>query len=780
MRTIGISGVLTLAVCATVLAGILGLLAYVSATTTDTAERLAEQSMRQSAEAVSRTLDLYAGQASELAAALSLRSGIREAFDGNPAVAQSVLVETLASFKGVRSVVVFDAAGGLLAGRDAGGKVFEAGASYADRPYVQALQSGASAFLTKATLAAKNGGSRIMVAANAVRAKDGKLLGGVAVCCDVGPAVTALIAPLRFGEKGYGFVLDEAGVVAAHAGDPTMAGRDVTGLDFIRRLMEVKHGVFDYAWKDEAKTMAVVQSPATGWYVGMTASKADLAASAASQRNMLLALGLAVVALITAVIAVLARRLVLRPLAAINAFADRVADGDFGAKLDGTFRYELAALAGHVRHMVDELKTRLGFAKGLLDAMPLACVVSAPDGSLRFLNQPVLDFLKAPGRPEDYLGQMAGEFFYGDPDRQTITARAIAEGRAITGVQADVPARDGSAAFTQIDAAPLFDLDGVCLGGVALFSDLTQLRRQQLQIEAQNGLIGRTASEAASVADRMASAAEQLSAQIEQCSQGATEQSDRVQGTAAAVEQMNATILEVAKNAGNTARSAGEAQEMARRGAKLADDVVGAVNAVRQQAASLKDTMSGLGQRAQGIGAVMNVISDIADQTNLLALNAAIEAARAGEAGRGFAVVADEVRKLAEKTMTATREVGQAIAGIQQGTAETVAMVDEAVASVEEATSLARRSGEALTDIVTKVSSAGDQVQAIAAAAEEQSSTVEEISRAVAAINRIAGETADAMIQSATAVTDLADQAQGLSILVADMQSGESRPALGA
>jgi methyl-accepting chemotaxis protein len=780
MRTIGISGVLTLAVSATVLAGILGLLAYVSHTTMATAEQLAEQSMRQSAEAVSRTLDIYAGQASELAAALSVRSGIREAVDGNPAVAQSVLVETLASFKGLRSLVVFDAAGTLLAGRDADGKVFEAGASYADRPYVQALQSGASGFLTRATLAAKNGGSRILVAASPIRAADGKLLGGVAVCCDVGPATAAMVTPLRFGEKGYGFVLDETGVVVAHAGDASLVGRDVSNLDFIRRLMELKNGVFEYVWKDEPKAMAVVQSPLTGWFIGMTASKSDLAAAAISQRNMLLALGLAVVALITAVIAILTRRLVLRPLSAINAFADRVAAGDCSARLEGSFRYELAALAGHVRHMVDELKARLGFAKGLLDAMPVACVVSAPDGTLRFLNQSVLDFLKAPGRPEDYLGQMAGEFFYGDSSRQTITARTIDEGRAIKGIQVDVATRDGSTAFTQIDAAPLFDLDGVCLGGVALFSDLSELRRQQRHIETQNGLIGRTATEAASVADRMASAAEELSAQIEQCSQGSTEQSDRVQGTATAVEQMNATILEVARNAADTAKNAGEAQAMARRGAQLADEVVGAVNAVRQQAVSLKDTMSGLGQRAQGIGAVMNVISDIADQTNLLALNAAIEAARAGEAGRGFAVVADEVRKLAEKTMTATREVGQAIAGIQQGTAETVVMVDEAVASVEEATSLARRSGEALTDIVTMVATAGDQVQAIATAAEEQSATVEEISRAVAAINRIAGETADAMIQSATAVTELADQAQGLSVLVADIRSGDSRPALGA
>ncbi|MYL82055.1 PAS domain-containing protein [Desulfovibrio aerotolerans] len=778
MRTIGISGVLTVAVCATVLAGILGLLLYVSHTTTTLAESLTAESMLQTAEATSRTLDLYAAQSMELAAALARRPGIRDAFDGRPEVTQTVLAETLASFKGLRSLVVFDAAGTLLAGRDAEGKVFTPGESYAERPYVKALQSGADTFVTRSVLTAKHNASLILVAASAVRGPDGKILGGVGVCSDVAPAVAAFVSPLHFGEKGYGFVLDEAGVVVAHAGDAALVGQNVAKLDFIRQLMDVKNGVFTYAWKGEDKAMAVARSEQTGWYTGMTASRAELTAAAVAQRNTLVLIGLAVVLLVTAVIAGITRRLVLRPLTAINAFADRIASGDYAAALAGPFRYELAALAGHVRHMVEELKARLGFAKGLLDAMPIACVVSAPDGTLRFLNQPVLDFLKDSGKPEDYIGQPAGTFFYGDPDRQTITAKAMAEGKAIKKIQTDVPTRTGDTAFTQIDAAPLYDLEGVCLGGFALFTDLSELRRQQRHIEDQNGLIGRTASEAAVMADRMASAAEELSAQIEQSSLGATEQSDRVQSTVAAVEQMNATILEVAKNASSTAQHAGEAQEMARKGALLAGEVVSAVDTVREQAVSLKDTMSGLGQRAQGIGTVMSVISDIADQTNLLALNAAIEAARAGEAGRGFAVVADEVRKLAEKTMVATREVGQAIAGIQQGTAQTVAMVDGAVASVEEATGLARRSGEALADIVSVVATAGDQVRAIATAAEEQSATVEEISQAVASINRIATETVDAMIQSATAVTDLADQAQGLSTLVAEIQGSNDRPAL--
>ncbi|HML60361.1 MAG TPA: methyl-accepting chemotaxis protein [Solidesulfovibrio sp.] len=779
MRSIGISGVLTLAVSVTVLAGILALLFYVSHTTTSLAKSMAGQSMRQMADGAANALDIHAAQAMELAAALAKRPGIRDAFEGNPAIATTVLNETLGSYKDVFSILVLDAAGRLLAGRNAKGQDYEQGMSYAERSYVAAYQSGAATYVTPSVYKSKHGGGLIMSASSPVYGPDGKLLGGVVVNMDIAPIAADLVDHLHIGEKGYGFVVDASGTVVAHGGDAGLVGQDVSGLDFIRRLMEIRTGMFDYLWKGEEKAMATVRSAKTGWYTGITAAKTDLTAVARSQRFVLLGVGLAVVALSTCVIVLVTRRLVLRPLAALAAYSDSIASGAYGATLSGGFRFEMATLAEHLRRMVAQLKERLGFAKGLLDAMPLACVVSGPGGNIRFLNQHVLDFLEADGKPEDYLGQPAGAFFYGDPDRPTITMRAMQEGRALTGIQTEVATRKDNRAFTQIDAAPLYDLDGVCLGGFAMFTDLSELRRQQEQIATQNDLIAHTAAEAAAVAERMASASQELSAQIEQSSQGAMDQSDRVRGAATAVEQINATILEVAKNAADTAANAHEAQEMARRGASLAEAVVTAVDTVRGRAVGLKATMSGLGDRAQGIGAVMNVISDIADQTNLLALNAAIEAARAGEAGRGFAVVADEVRKLAEKTMAATKEVGAAIAGIQHGTAETVAMVDGAVASVEEATTLAKSSGSALADIVAVVTTAGDQVRAIATAAEEQSATVEEISLSVAAINRIASETADAMLQSATAVTELADQAQGLSGLVADIR-GNGRTALPA
>ncbi|MBI5520488.1 MAG: methyl-accepting chemotaxis protein [Desulfovibrio sp.] len=274
------------------------------------------------------------------------------------------------------------------------------------------------------------------------------------------------------------------------------------------------------------------------------------------------------------------------------------------------------------------------------------------------------------------------------------------------------------------------------------------------------------------VVEVVSSASEQLSAQVEQSSRGAEAQSARVGETATAMEEMNSTVLEVARNASHAAESTDTAHKKAAEGSQVVSKVVEGIGEMQRVSQALKTDMEALGRQAEGIGQVMNVISDIADQTNLLALNAAIEAARAGDAGRGFAVVADEVRKLAEKTMAATKEVGDAISGIQQGTRKNLDNVERAAHTVEQATTLAQKSGEALNEIVLVVDTATDQVRSIATASEQQSATSEEINRSIEDINRISSETADAMRQSAQAVGELAHQAQTLRSLIERMKAG--------
>jgi len=302
-----------------------------------------------------------------------------------------------------------------------------------------------------------------------------------------------------------------------------------------------------------------------------------------------------------------------------------------------------------------------------------------------------------------------------------------------------------------------------------------EMAKQQAERAKSEGML-QAAQQLESIVEIVTSASEQLSAQIEQSSHGAEEQADRMGETAAAMEEMNATVLEVAKNASSAATAADQAKVKAEEGSSIVTQVVKGIEKVQQQSQEMKSDMGKLGNQAEGIGQILNVISDIADQTNLLALNAAIEAARAGEAGRGFAVVADEVRKLAEKTMAATKEVGDAIRGIQDGTKKNIDNVERTGKNIEEVTKLANNSGEALRQIVSLAETTTDQVRSIATSSEEQSATSEEINKSIESVNRISSETADAMRQSANAVSELANQAQMLKRLIDEMKSeGDAR-----
>ena len=272
------------------------------------------------------------------------------------------------------------------------------------------------------------------------------------------------------------------------------------------------------------------------------------------------------------------------------------------------------------------------------------------------------------------------------------------------------------------------------------------------------------------VAAVLSSASTQLSAQIEQSDRGAAESATRLSEAATAMNEMNATVQEVARNAGSASSASAETKEKAEAGAQVVEKAVRSIEDVHQMSLTLKGDMAQLNEHARDISRIMAVISDIADQTNLLALNAAIEAARAGEAGRGFAVVADEVRKLAEKTMASTNDVGNAIKAIQESTAKSMTGVDNAVERIGEANELASRSGAALEEIVATVVATGDQVNAIATASEEQSAASEEINQSIVQVNDMSRQTAGAMAEASKAVSDLAAQAQRLNELIIRMK----------
>ncbi|NJB68933.1 methyl-accepting chemotaxis protein [Desulfobaculum xiamenense] len=258
------------------------------------------------------------------------------------------------------------------------------------------------------------------------------------------------------------------------------------------------------------------------------------------------------------------------------------------------------------------------------------------------------------------------------------------------------------------------------------------------------------------LAQRLASSSELMSAHADEQAAGSKRQKEQTQAVAHAVERMMEAVLLVAQNATATSEVAEEARTEAVDGVELVKQAVARINALSESAKGLAKELAELDTRAGEIGRIIGVINDIADQTNLLALNAAIEAARAGDAGRGFAVVADEVRKLAEKTMDATKEVERAIRTIQNSAKSAVDSMTVTGKQVEESTDLSNRAGHSLEKVMGSIDDMVGRVAHIATAADEQSSHAEEISRSVDDIADIARDADEGAAQQAFATRDLA------------------------
>ncbi len=484
---------------------------------------------------------------------------------------------------------------------------------------------------------------------------------------------------------------------------------------------------------------------------------------------------LGVVVLLLALGASLAflRREILSPLGALRAYLADVARGDLHARLDGRFKAEMAALSDGLSHMVGQLKTRLGFTQGILEAMTVPCLVTDTDGRISFLNPALLALMGRDEAPGDFQGQDMAAFFAQNP----ALAQAIS-GCAARREPARLPRTPGKGAdgrffSVRVDCSPLYDLDGQALGVFCLLTDMTAVTLQEQQITAQNAQITRVAEEATQIAMHVSQGAEELSGQIESIRRGARHQTERLDETARAMDDLNASLVDVATGAAGSASSSDSALTQAREGSEVVARCIGSIDRVHALSREQKDSMADLGRQAGAIGNIIGVIDDIADQTNLLALNAAIEAARAGDAGRGFAVVAQEVRKLAEKTMAATREVAQSVETIQRATRLNIEGAERTFAAISQADELVKRSGESLARIVVDATDTAGQVRRIASSAEEQSAAHAQVNAAVSEVNAIAGETFLAMDATAEAVAYLAAQAGELKSLIDAMTAGQ-------
>ena len=294
--------------------------------------------------------------------------------------------------------------------------------------------------------------------------------------------------------------------------------------------------------------------------------------------------------------------------------------------------------------------------------------------------------------------------------------------------------------------------------------------KRQAEAAKREGML-QAATSLEGIVSQVISLTEGLNQRVELASKGADHQRALASEATKSVSEMDATIQDVERNSGQAGKTAEETRNNALKGREVVSSLASAITNVDAKAQNLKGSLNQLGERANSIGQIMTVISDIADQTNLLALNAAIEAARAGEAGKGFAVVADEVRKLAEKTMNATKEVSDAVKAIQDSTRQNIHEMEAASEAVTQSTDLAQKADEALEFIVRTAESNAALVAEISTVVNHQLEAGEAIRSGTDQVNSIAVNTADSMAAAAKEMAELSKVADALRNLVNNLKN---------
>ncbi|MGE9986055.1 methyl-accepting chemotaxis protein [Desulfovibrio sp. SGI.169] len=363
----------------------------------------------------------------------------------------------------------------------------------------------------------------------------------------------------------------------------------------------------------------------------------------------------------------------LAPLNKIYGYIFAVSKGDKKATLEANACGGLKPLAEAATSMVTRCEGQAGWYEGILNTLPWAISVTDMNMHWTFCNTASLKSMNKASMDEVrglHCSEKKGNIC--DTPQCGIEQLRLGNKRVINHMP--------NGKTMQITLDFLHDASGAPIGHVEIGEDITEkIRLEEASKTAAAKARSAMVEQLEGVVTTLNDAAETLTASLTDVKDQAGVASARLAEAATAMNEMNSTVLEVASNAEGAAEAATSVQQQAGEGDSLVRRTIESLRTVREQSVSLKSDMAGLDQQARDIGTVLTLIRDVADQTNLLALNAAIEAARAGEAGRGFAVVADEVRKLAEKTMKATQEVESAIAAIQQGTGKSAVTVDNAV-----------------------------------------------------------------------------------------------------
>ena len=492
--------------------------------------------------------------------------------------------------------------------------------------------------------------------------------------------------------------------------------------------------------------------------------------------------------------------LISRPINKLADAVKTVSEGNYNVKIEAVGNDEVGKLSNYFEIMLGKIKRQIEY----FEYLPAPVIIMDREFGIVYINKFGKEFLGYKNQ-DNLTGKKCYELFKTDHCGTEKCACAIAMNTGKTISAETVTKSKGNEKYILYSGSPIKDKEGKIIGAVEHVTDISELKEIQnylsrstnkmlTEIEKlSNGDLSielvperkgdeitkmflglnkavanmrNLISQVLHTIQTTASSSKQISAGTEEMAAGAQEQSTQAEEVASAVEQMTKTIFETTRNAGSAAESAKKYGEIAKAGGNVVNQTINGMTRISDMVKNSAVMIRQLGDNSRQIGEIIQVIEDIADQTNLLALNAAIEAARAGEQGRGFAVVADEVRKLAERTAKATKEISAKIKKIQLDTNGAVDSMEKGTEEAEKGKNLADKAGESLIKIIDGADEVVNIITQVAAASEEQSSASEQISKNMETISNVTRQSSESIMQIAQAAEDLNRQTNKLEQLV--------------
>jgi len=516
-----------------------------------------------------------------------------------------------------------------------------------------------------------------------------------------------------------------------------------------------------------------------------------------SKRILTIAITAIAIILTIILLMILLRKKIIHPIIALVNNAGKISEGEMNITFDTKRKDEIGKLNRSIKDMVSNIVERSYWYEQILDSITFP--ISVTDNSMRwtFINAAAE---KLTGKKRnDIIGSQCSNWGADICNTERCGINCLKKGQSTTTF-----VQPGLEMEFQVDANRISNSKGEQVGYIEVVQDITKIKSMQNYLDESankmlvemekfaegdltvslpnksNDVIGKlfggfnkSVSHIGQMIEKIdesvkatASAAYQISSSAEELAAGGQEQSSQTSDIAGAVEEMSKTIIETTKNTNLASEKAKSAGQKAKEGGSVINETIKGMDKISEVVSKSAETVFTLGKSSDRIGEIVQVIDDIADQTNLLALNAAIEAARAGEQGRGFAVVADEVRKLAERTTKATKEIASMIRQIQQDTSEAVKSMQLGTKEVENGKILANKAGLVLGEIILESGKVSDIVEQVAVSSEEQNSGVEQISRNIDGINKITLESTSGIQQIAKAAEDLSKLTNNLQAMV--------------